>query len=100
MVYGYIRISTDKQSVENQRYEIERYCDSNNLQIEIWIEEVISGKKEVKDRKLGKTIDKMVKDDILICSELSRLGRNLFMIMSVLNECMLREICITVSATI
>ncbi len=94
MVFGYIRISTDKQSVENQRYEIQRYCELNNLQIDIWIEEVISGKKEVKDRKLGKTLNKMVKDDILICSELSRLGRNLFMIMSVLNECMLREICI------
>lgn len=34
----------------------------------------------------------MKRDDILICSELSRLGRNLLMIMGILNECMNRDI--------
>ena len=34
----------------------------------------------------------MEKGDILICAELSRLGRNLFMIMGILNQCMRQEI--------
>ena len=43
MIYGYIRVSSDKQTVENQRFEIERFCKVNNLHIDGWIEETISG---------------------------------------------------------
>ncbi len=92
MVYGYIRVSTDRQTVENQRYEVNRFCESNTLVVDKWIEETISGSKNLQDRKLGKLLKKMKKGDILICSELSRLGRNLLMIMGILNECMNREI--------
>jgi DNA invertase Pin-like site-specific DNA recombinase len=41
MVYGYIRVSSDKQTVENQRYEIERFCAGQQLRIDGWIEETI-----------------------------------------------------------
>lgn len=92
MIYGYIRVSTDKQTVENQRYEINQFCDKSVLVVDKWIEETISGSKNVEDRKLGKLLKKMRKEDILICSELSRLGRNLLMIMGILNECMNRDI--------
>jgi len=92
MIYGYIRVSTDKQTIENQRYEIKQFCEKNLIVINKWIEEVISGTKRIEDRKLGKLMKKMKKDDVLICSELSRLGRNLLMIMSILNECMNRDI--------
>ena len=92
MIYGYIRVSTDKQTIENQRYEINQFCDRQEMVIEKWIEETISGAKNVEDRKLGKLLKQMKKGDILICSELSRLGRNLLMIMGILNECMNKDI--------
>jgi DNA invertase Pin-like site-specific DNA recombinase len=92
MIYGYIRVSTDKQTVENQRYEINQFCGRQTIVISKWIEETISGSKNVNERKLGKLLKKMIKEDILFCSELSRLGRNLLMIMGVLNECMNRDI--------
>lgn len=92
MIYGYIRVSTDKQTVENQRYEINQYCTANVLVVDKWIEETISGSKNLQERKLGKLLKRMKKDDVLICSELSRLGRNLLMIMGILNECMNRDI--------
>jgi DNA invertase Pin-like site-specific DNA recombinase len=92
MIYGYIRVSTDRQTVENQRYEINQFCINNVLIVEKWVEETISGVKAPKERELGKLLAMMRKGDILICSELSRLGRNLLMIMSVLNECMERDI--------
>jgi DNA invertase Pin-like site-specific DNA recombinase len=92
MIYGYIRVSTDKQTVENQRYEINQFCERNVVVVEKWIEETISGTKNLKDRKLGTLLKKMRKGDVLICSELSRLGRNLLMIMGILNECMNRDI--------
>ena len=92
MNYGYIRVSTDKQTVENQRFEIERFCRKNEIIIDKWIAETISGIKDVEERKLGKLLNRLQKDDILICAELSRLGRNLLMIMSVLNHCMKNNI--------
>lgn len=92
MIYGYIRVSTDKQTVENQRFEIIKFCKAENIIIHEWIEETISGSTTVDKRKLGKLLRKLHKDDILICSEISRLGRNLLMIMSILNECMQKEI--------
>lgn len=92
MIYGYIRVSTDKQSVENQRYEINRFCESNNVKIDKWVEEVVSGKQIVENRKLGYLLKKMKKNDIIICAELSRLGRSLMLIMSILNQCMIRDI--------
>lgn len=92
MIYGYIRVSTDKQTVENQRFEIENYCKERNLLVASWIEETISGTKKVDERKLGKLLGKVKKGDIIICAELSRLGRNMFMIMSILNYCMENEI--------
>ena len=92
MIYGYIRVSTDKQTVENQRFEINQFCEKQVLVVDKWIEETISGTKGVQERKLGKLLKKMKKDDVLICSELSRLGRSLLMIMGVLNECMNRDI--------
>lgn len=92
MIYGYIRVSTDRQTVENQRYEINQFCEKGILVVDKWIEESISGAKDVNERKLGKLLKRLKKDDVLICSELSRLGRSLLMIMAILNECMNRDI--------
>lgn len=91
-IYGYIRVSTDKQTVENQRYEINRFCERQGIKVDEWFEETISGTKAVEKRQLGKLLKKLRREDILICSELSRLGRSLFMIMDVLSACMKKEI--------
>lgn len=91
MIYGYIRVSTEMQTVENQRFEIMNFCDKNGLVIDDWIEETISGTKAYKKRELGRLLRKVNKGDTIICSELSRLGRNLFMIMEILNICMTKE---------
>lgn len=92
MIYGYIRVSTDKQTVENQRFEIIKFCKREKITINKWIEETISGTTTVDKRKLGQLLKALKKNDIIICSEISRLGRNLLMIMSILNECMQKEI--------
>lgn len=91
MIYGYIRVSTDKQTVENQRFEILHFCKQEGLQIDGWIEETISGTRSYNKRALGKLLKRVNKDDIIVCAELSRLGRNLFMIMEILNICMTKE---------
>lgn len=88
MIYAYIRVSTDKQTIENQRHEIRRYCKHTGICIDKWIEETASGTTSYSSRMLGKVIKRMNKDDVLICSELSRLGRSLFMIMEILSKCL------------
>lgn len=92
MIYGYLRVSTDKQSLENQKFEINRYCKRENISVDRWVTETISGTKNFEERKLGKMIKKLNKDDVLVCSEISRLGRNLFQIMMILNICMQKGI--------
>ena len=92
MVYGYIRVSTDKQTVDNQRFEIERFCSKNEITIDQWIEETISGTKLPGKRLLGSLLDEAKTGDLIVCSELSRLGRNMFMIMSVLNHLMINGV--------
>ena len=91
MIYGYIRVSSDKQTVENQRFEINNFCRRENIKIDGWMEETISGTKSYDKRQLGRLLKKVRKDDLIICAELSRLGRNLFMIMEILNICMTKE---------
>ena len=91
MIYGYIRVSSDKQTVENQRFEINNFVIKEKMHIDGWIEETISGTKNYNKRELGKLLNRVQKDDLIICAELSRLGRNLFMIMEILNICMTKE---------
>ena len=92
MIYGYIRVSTDRQTVENQRFEINRFCEKNIMVVDGWIEETISGTKNPDKRKLGKLLKKVRKGDTIICAELSRLGRSLLMIMTILNHCMENDV--------
>src|SRR5574344_1899573 len=91
MIYGYIRVSSDKQTVENQRFEINNFCEKENLKIDGWIEETISGTKSYNKRELGRLLKSIQKEDLIISAELSRLGRNLFMIMEILNICMTKD---------
>lgn len=86
-VYAYIRVSTEMQNYSSQEYEIRKYCTSHGINVDYWLSESVSGTIAVEKRTLGRTIDKMEKGDLLVCTELSRLGRNMLMIMSVLNIC-------------
>lgn len=92
MNYGYIRVSTDKQTTENQKFEIENFSKDQKIVIDEWIAETISATKKLEDRKFGHLLNKMQKGDQLIVTELSRLGRNLMQIMSILHGCMEKDI--------
>lgn len=95
MNYAYVRVSTDKQDQENQRHEIEKYCRAHGLVIDQWCEETVSGTKDYSKRKLGPLLEDMQPGDLLVCSEISRLGRTLYMIFDVLRLMTEREIQLT-----
>jgi len=94
MNYGYIRISTDKQTTENQRFEIQNFTDKKQIFIDEWIDETISSTKKLDVRKFGALLQRMQKGDVLIVSELSRLGRNLMQIMKILHDCMEKDVMV------
>lgn len=88
-VYGYLRVSTDKQDCNNQKIGVEELARARGLPIESWIiDDGVSGIKEPEKRKLGKLLKRIKSGDVIICSELSRLGRRLFMVISILEHCM------------
>ena len=87
-------MSTDKQSTENQRFEVEKYAITHKMKIDRWVEETASGTRSVKDRQLGRMLKQVRKGDRLIATELSRLGRNLMQVMSFLHQCMERGIVV------
>ncbi len=95
MVYGYIRVSTENQNTENQKDEILRFCERQHIVIDSWVEDVISGTKAPEQRNLGRVIMKNCRQgDLLICTELSRLGRSLLMIMNTLNFFLERNVSV------
>lgn len=91
MIYGYCRISTDHQELQNQIHELQIFADRQNLQIDKWVEEVISSRKPLNERKLGRLLKRLKKGDVLIASELSRLGRNLLEVMGILQQCLEKD---------
>ena len=87
-VYGYIRVSSNKQTCEHQHFEIEQYAQQNNIIVDKWIEETISSRKPLNKRKLGILLDELKDGDILIAAEISRLGRSLLEVMRILETCL------------
>lgn len=91
-IIGYIRVSSDKQTLKHQRFEIKNFLCRENIRIDTWVEEKISSQKALEDRKLGKVLDNLQENDILITCEISRLGRSLLEVMKILEIC-LRKNC-------
>ena len=89
---AYIRVSTEMQNSESQAFEIINYCNAAKIKIDRWVEESVSGTTPWEKRRLGKILRKLHSGDLIICTEISRLGRNMLMIMSVLNFCSQRNI--------
>ena len=91
MIYGYCRVSTAHQNEENQHFVIENFAKDNNINIDVWVEEKISSSKKLQDRKLGALLNNLKSGDILITTEISRLGRSLLEVMGILQTCLENE---------
>lgn len=86
MIYAYIRVSTEQQNLTNQQHEIELFAIRNNITIGRWVEEVISSRRPLHERQLGQILRKLRRGDIIVTTEISRLGRNLLEVMGILQK--------------
>ena len=92
MIYGYLRVSSDEQDVNAQKQGVVDFAKAKGWEIDEYIsDEGVSGGKDPDKRKLGPLLKKITKGDTVICSEISRLGRDLYMVMDILHFCMDRE---------
>lgn len=87
-VIGYIRVSSNKQNLIHQRYEIKQFAKQQNIKINKWVAETISSRQPLNKRQLGQLLDTMQPKDILISAEISRLGRSLLEVMRILEKCL------------
>lgn len=77
MIYGYVRVSTQDQSIDSQKNSISRYCIDQKLMVDEWIELEMSSRKSTAHRRIDELLNKLLPDDIVLASELSRLGRSI-----------------------
>jgi len=84
-IIGYLRVSTNGQELENQKLGILKFANEQGWKVD-FVEETVSGRVSYKERELGKVISDLSKDDVLIVSELSRLGRSMLEVMTLLCE--------------
>lgn len=92
MIYGYLRVSTDLQDMNSQKQGVVKFSEQKGWEIDEYItDEGVSGGKDPDKRNLGPLLKKLKKGDIVIASEISRLGRDLYMVMDILHFCMKTE---------
>jgi putative DNA-invertase from lambdoid prophage Rac len=92
VTYGYLRVSTDKQNIETNRMNILKLANEKKLGNVIFVQEVVSGRKDWRNRSLGKLFEKMNPGDSLIMSELSRISRDFLGALEFISECRRKKI--------
>ena len=85
-ILAYLRTSTNKQEISNQKLEILEFAHRNNFKIDGFIESTISSRKSPKQRRIDELIGKLSSGDTLIVTELSRLGRSTAEVISLVNS--------------
>lgn len=73
---AYIRVSTDNQDYQNQKFEILNYCDKAGMKVDKWLEVEMSSRRPAIDRRIDELVSSLKSHDRLLVSELSRLGRS------------------------
>lgn len=91
-VVAYLRVSTDKQDINNQKLEILEFARKRDLQISEFIDVTASSHKDSKQRRIDELLDKLSNTKILIVTELSRLGRSTAEVITLINELINRDI--------
>lgn len=79
MIVGYMRISTAKESqrTDRQRLTLKRYAKENGFKFDEIVEERVSGTVKADNRPVyGDLKRRLRKDDVLVITDLDRLGRS------------------------
>lgn len=93
---AYLRTSTDKQDLNNQKLEILEYARRHDVRIDDFIEISISSRKSRRDRRIEELLEKITAGDTLLVTELSRLGRSTGEVITLIDELVANDITIVI----
>ena len=89
---AYIRASTDKQDLNNQKLEILEFARKKELKVDEFVEITISSRTTSKQRRIDEVLERLKDSDTLIVTELSRLGRSTPEVIALVNAMVVRTI--------
>jgi DNA invertase Pin-like site-specific DNA recombinase len=94
--FAYIRVSTDKQDLNNQKLEILEFARKKDLKVDEYVEATISSRKTSKQRRIDELLERLAASDTLIVTEMSRLGRSTAEVIGLVNQLITRSIRVIV----
>src|SRR5229473_2216819 len=95
-IIAYIRTSTDKQDLNNQKLEILEFARKKELKVDAFVEITISSRKTSKQRRIDEVLERLGGSDTLVVTELSRLGRSTAEVIALINQLVARNIRIII----
>jgi DNA invertase Pin-like site-specific DNA recombinase len=93
---AYIRASTDKQDLNNQKLEILEFARKKDIKVDEFVEITMSSRKTSKQRRIDEVLERLANSDVLVVTELSRLGRSTAEVIALINELVARNIRIII----
>ncbi|WPY01760.1 Putative DNA invertase/recombinase (plasmid) [Candidatus Trichorickettsia mobilis] len=95
--FAYLRVSSDQQDIKNQKFGLLEYCNNRNINPIKFVEDTISGKITWKERAIGNILEKAKKSDLIVVSEISRLGRSTLQVLEILEAAAKKEISVHIA---
>lgn len=83
---GYLRVSTDEQDLLQQEHLLLKHAQQNQMQIDRFIRVEVSTRKSLRERRIEELFNALSDGDTVIVAELSRLGRNMFQTLDLINK--------------
>jgi DNA invertase Pin-like site-specific DNA recombinase len=90
--FGYLRVSSDRQNAEIQKLAILNYCNAHKINVDEWVEVVMSTTKSQIQRRIKELLEMLHPGDTLIVSELSRLARSLLELLDMIETIKNKEV--------
>ena len=95
--FAYLRVSSDQQDIKNQKFGLLEYCNNRNINQIKFVEDTVSGKITWKERAIGNILEKATKGDLIVVSEISRLGRSTLQVLEILETAAKKEISVHIA---
>ncbi len=95
--FAYLRVSSDQQDIKSQKFGLLEYCNNYNINPIKFVEDTVSGKITWKERAIGNIFEKATKGDLIVVSEISRLGRSTLQVLEILEAAAKKEISVHIA---
>lgn len=95
--YAYLRVSSDSQDLHNQKFGILDYCNKKQIADIQFIEDKSSGKISWQDRAIGKIMESAKSGDVILATEVSRLGRSALQVLEILHLAAQKEVTVHIT---